>query len=275
MEGSPPPRWIPARRRGIQRPVLVLAAVFGLLIGLVLGALGGGGSILAVPVLVYLLDQPVPEAVLTSLLVVGSASAAGAATHMRSQTLPWGSILKFAGGGVPGALLGARLAHLSSDEVLLLGFAGVMLAAAGVMLGRGDEGPAAPGGDGEPKTSLAVATGFGVGLMTGLFGVGGGFLIVPAWTLLLGFEMRVAVGASLVVIVINAIAAVVGHLGQAEIDVAVVVSFTAAAALGAVAGERLGRRVSNPRLERMFALLVIGVAVYVFVQVIFLGGPVT
>jgi uncharacterized protein len=258
--------------------MVVLAAGFGIVIGLSLGLLGGGGSILAVPALVYALGQPVQQAVTTSLLVVGSASLAGAISHVRAGHVPWRTGVLFGLAGVGGSFLGALVNHRLDQRLLLAAFAGFMVVTAVAMLRRAGASDRRAGAAGptDPWRRLPVllATGFGVGAVTGLFGVGGGFIIVPALVVLLRFPMPVAVGTSLVVIAINSATGFLAHLGFGAIDPRVAVPFAAGGLAGAVAGQRLSARIPADRLTKAFAYLILAVAGFVAVQVLVMGGPV-
>lgn len=256
---------------------MVLAAAFGVAIGVSLGMLGGGGSILAVPVLVYGLGQPVRDAVPTSLLVVGGSAMAGALSHLRSGRVPWRSASLFGVAGIAGSFGGAWVNHRLREDLLLIGFSILMLVAAAAMLrkrGERDETAAATSCENawRERPLMVVAVGLGVGALTGLFGVGGGFILVPAWTLAMGCPVQVSVGASLFVIVLNSGGALLSHMGSGSIDVTVALPFTAAAVVGAVVGERLAARVAGDRLSRWFAYLVVAVAVFVLAQVLVLDG---
>ena len=257
----------------------LLASPLGLLIGVALGALGGGGSVLAVPVLVYVAGQSPQAAITTSLLVVGVTAIGGLASRRRTGTVRVRAGALFGLAGVGGSVLGARLHLLLPPTVLLAAFATLMLVAAVMMLRR-DPGahahPPTPGStDGSGATAVRVerrrgtalrvlAAGTVVGLLTGLLGVGGGFVIVPALVLVLGFPMPPAVGTSLLVIAINAATALTTQLaGGAHVDWPVAIPFTMAAAIGVVVGSRIARRVPAGRLQQAFAVLLIVVALFV------------
>ncbi len=167
-------------------PQLLLEVVLGFGIGLSLGLLGGGGSILTVPALVYLVGQTPHVALETSLAIVGANSALGASFHRAQGTLNWRVALLFGGTGMVTAYLAANLSHLFPAAVLLVTFAVLMLIVAGVMLT-----PRANTSDAQrPRPAwVSIASGADVGLMTGLLGVGGGFLIVPALVMLVGLPM--------------------------------------------------------------------------------------
>jgi len=209
----------------------LLALPFGLGIGLLLGLVGGGGSILAVPALVYVLGQPVKEATTESLLVVGAAALAGAADHARIGRVQIRTALAFGAAGAAGTIPGTALNRLISGPALLLGFAVLLLAAAAAMLLRRND-PV----EQRSKLSLArvAAVGLATGVLTGFFGVGGGFVIVPALVLLLGLPLTLAVGTSLLVITPTSAAALAAHLASGTVDWAIALTFTAGAIAGAL-----------------------------------------
>jgi uncharacterized protein len=265
---------------------LALAVVAGALIGLSLGALGGGGSILAVPVLVYLLDQSATQATTGSLVVVGVTSLIGAATAHRSGNVLLGPGVAFGAVAIGGAAVGAKAAAHVADDVLLAAFAALMLLVGGLMAWRqrrhtrgGVTSGARPTLDDPvisisptfvcncPRALKVVVTATAVGLLTGFLGVGGGFLVVPAMLLALSLPMQYAAGTSLVVITITSAAALAVRAGAgASPDWPVVLTLTAASALAAVLGARLADRLETNRLQGAFTVLVLGVAVYTAVQ---------
>ncbi len=304
--------------------MLAVAIPVGLLIGLSLGALGGGGSILTVPALVYLLHQAPHAATTGSLLIVGITAGAGMIAHLRAGRVRLGPGIAFGVLGVAGSYAGTRLSASIRPDLLLSLFAGLMLAAAAAMLRRrgaaGRHVPAAeaqhappeaavpddldasssrtrtvtasssrtrtvtaslhtpvtavraparsmarrrPGGTAARQGLKIVAAATAVGLLTGFFGVGGGFVIVPALVLALGFEMPVAVGTSLLVIAINSAAALTARLGgHVHLAWPLLGVFTAAALAGALAGNRVASRLDPSRLTAAFAVLLIAVASY-------------
>lgn len=245
----------------------MLAALLGALaIGLSLGLLGSGGSILTVPVLHYLLGQPEKLAIGGSLLVVGLIAAAACIPYARSRQVDWHNVLWFGVPGMAGAWAGATLAHWVPGPVQLALFAGVMLVAAWRML----RGGVVEHGDGEPRRAAVVAGGVGVGALSGLVGVGGGFLIVPALVLLARVPMASAVGTSLAVITLNAFTAFAKYLGVLEeqslsLDWKILLTVAAVGALGSYAGNRLGRRLPQAALRRLFGgfLVVMGIVIAV------------
>jgi uncharacterized membrane protein YfcA len=247
--------------------MLSIAVPAGLLIGVLLGALGGGGSILTVPVLVYLLHQDPHAAMAGSLLIVGITAAAGTIAHRRAGRVRLAPGIAFAVLGVAGSFAGTRLSASVPPDLLLTLFAGLLLAAAAAMLRR-RPGTARrrehAGGSTTGRRILKItAAATGVGLLTGFFGVGGGFVIVPALVLVLGFDMPAAVGTSLLVIAINSAAALAARLGgQVSLDWALLTVFTAAALAGVLAGHRVASRVDPSRLSAAFTVLLIAVAGY-------------
>jgi uncharacterized membrane protein YfcA len=296
--------------------LLAIAIPAGLMIGLSLGALGGGGSILTVPVLVYLLHQAPHAATAGSLLIVGITATAGMIAHQRAGRVRLAPGTAFGVLGVAGSWAGTRLSSSIRPDLLLSLFAGLMLVAAVAMLRRrrrvaGQPVPAAASPPATPaaappddlgaaplRGSAATATldkpaaalrvparsipwrrhggtaavrqglkivvaATGVGLLTGFFGVGGGFVIVPALVLALGFEMPVAVGTSLLVIAINSTAALAARIGShVHLAWPLLGVFTLAALAGALAGNRVASRVDASRLTTAFTILLIAVAAY-------------
>jgi uncharacterized membrane protein YfcA len=252
----------------------MLAAIgFGLLIGAALGLLGGGGSILAVPALVYGVGESVPHAVTASLFVVGVTSGVGALPRARAGQVRWPVAAVFGFAGVGTAFAGTAVNHLMSSRVLLITFAVLMVAVAARMLWGHVESRgacAAPDGSVNWKGCLpkAIGAGAAVGFVTGLLGVGGGFIIVPALALLLGLEIPLAIGTSLVVIVINSAAGLAAHLQRTSIDWRIAAGFAGAAIVAALLASRFGSRVDPGRLRRWFAWLIISVAVFVAAEAI-------
>lgn len=241
---------------------LALGLVLCLGIGLSLGLLGGGGSIITVPVLVYALQVPPREAVAMSLAVVGVTSLIGAALHHRRGAVRIPQAALFAGAGVVSSFLGARLTYLVSPEVLLLSFAALMLAVGIRMAVTGSR----PEGERRPARPVQVVlAGLAVGLLTGFLGVGGGFLVVPALVLFAGLDMREAVGTSLLVIAINAAAGLAGHLAHGGFHLPLALLVTALAAAGTLLGTHFSHRVSPVALRRGFSIFVVAVAVFLVV----------
>ena len=244
-------------------PHVLLALALSGLIGVSLGLLGGGGSILAVPVLVYVARLDVHAAIGASLAVVGATALVGGIVHARQGRADLRAAAVFGGAGMLGAPLGAQATHLVAARALLLLFAGLMLVVGSLMLrGRAT----LPHERARPHPTLVPAVGFGVGLLTGFLGVGGGFLIVPALTLLAGLPIHRAIGSSLLVIAANSAAGVVGHLRQGEMPLGLTAALTVAAIAGALAGVRAGASVEPARLRRAFAVFVLLVGVFLLVK---------
>ncbi|MER8155861.1 sulfite exporter TauE/SafE family protein [Streptomyces sp. NPDC094472] len=246
---------------------LILALSAGAVVGLALGALGGGGSVLAVPALIYLLGFTPAAATTASLLIVTATSLTALYAHARAGHVRWWAGAAFAAAGIlPAALAGAAAARLP-QAALTTAFAVVAALTAARMLR-----PAAPGtgtGDRQVYPGRAAGTGAGLGVLTGLLGVGGGFLAVPALVTVLAFEMRSAVGTSLLVITVNSLASLVTRSdAAASLDWAVVGPFTGAAILGAWDGKRLAGKVSGPRLQQTFAIALLAVAAFMLVDVL-------
>jgi uncharacterized membrane protein YfcA len=258
----------------------LLAIVLGLAIGTVVGAVGGGGAILALPVFVYVLGQGVSSASTASLIVVTLGASVGASVHARHGHVCWRVAVAFAVPAAVGAYVGTVANSKVSPAALILAFVPVMLAAAAatyMRLGHRDGGEAEPLRPCPPLDLPRLgASGLVVGAMTGFFGVGGGFLIVPALTSLLGLPMRRGIATSLVVIGLTGLAALAIHLARgAEPDWRLTAVLSGATALGALWGSTIGNRMSQESLARAFALVVAVLAALLFIDVTVLGGPPT
>lgn len=252
----------------------LLASPLGFLIGVSLGALGGGGSILAVPALVYAAGQSASRATTTSLVLVGITSIIGMIPHWRAGRVRVVAGVLFGLAGVGGSLLGSSLNSSVDADVLLLAFSGLMLVAAGAMWRRTRAAPTSaidpatvddrPRSRGDIATTAAkvLVAGTVVGFLTGFFGVGGGFVIVPAMVLALGFAMPEAVGTSLLVITINSAVALSTRLEAGSIEWGTVIPFTVASLLGVVVGSRLSSTRDPRQLQRWFVALLVAVAFY-------------
>jgi hypothetical protein len=244
--------------------MIALAVALAVLIGVTLGLLGGGGSILAVPLLVYVAGMDAKEAIATSLLVVGVTSAVALVPHARAGRVRWRTGLLFGAAGMVGAYVGGRLAEFVSGQVLLAAFALMMLATAAAMI-RGRRSPDRPAHT-EVPVARVLLDGVVVGLVTGLVGAGGGFLIVPALVLLGGVPMPVAVGTSLLVIAMKSFAGLAGYLASVTIDWPVALMVTAAAVVGSLVGSRLTGVVHPETLRKAFGWFVVAMGVLVLVQ---------
>lgn len=238
----------------------------GLIIGLMLGLTGGGGSILTVPLLVYVVGLDVKVAIATSLLVVGLAGLAGVLAQSRAGNVYWRTGLIFGMGGMAGAYSGGHAAIFFADAVLLLLFAGVMIASGTFMLRK-----KAPSAEIAPVTPLrrnwfrVVGDGFVVGIVTGLVGAGGGFLIVPALALLGGLPMHAAVGTSLLVISMKCFAGLAGYVTHVPIDVTSATVVSAFAIAGTMLGSRLSHAISGEQLRFGFGVFVLVIAAILIV----------
>lgn len=247
-----------------------LSAWLGALaIGLALGLLGSGGSILTVPVLAYLVGQDEKTAIAGSLFVVGMVASGGALQYAWRRTVDWRSVLLFGLPGMAGTYLGAWLGGAVSGTLQITVFAGVMLMAAALMLK-----PPALGGEhtSQHRAGWKISLdGLGVGVLTGFVGVGGGFLIVPALVLLGGLPMHVAVGTSLTIIALKSFTGfvkyldVLGELGL-EIDWPVLLTVSAIGILGSFAGRKIGKRISQDQLRRLFAVFVVLIAFWILAR---------
>jgi len=243
---------------------LLLPAVLGSAVGLSLGVLGGGGSMLTVPLLVYALRFSAGEAITTSLLIVGATAFMGAWFHHRQGNLRVTVALTFGGVGIVAAYGGSKLSKRFDESLLLTLFALIMLAAAGAMW-RGKSHLEKAKSE-RAALHKVILSGIGVGFLTGFLGVGGGFLIVPALVLFAGLPMKQAVGTSLLTIALNCAAGFAGHVQNLDVNWTVTVIFTAGAIGGSFAGERLARRLSAARLQKAFAVFIALVAVFLLVR---------
>ena len=262
-----------------------LGAVLGLVVGITMGLLGGGGSILTVPIFVYVLGIAPKSAIAMSLASVGATSAIGAASHWRQGSVDLRVAGIFGGFAMVAAFAGARIARHIPETVQLVLFGVIVLTAAVLMLRNAartpdeplpappaapdeallDESPVAPMVP--PAKALRwgwiAVQGLGVGLLTAIIGVGGGFIIVPALVLIGGLSMRQAVGTSLLVITMNAASGFAGYVGQVPIDWPVVGLFAGAAGVGILGGSKFSQHVPQRVLKQGFAVLLLVVGAYV------------
>jgi uncharacterized protein len=239
-----------------------------LAIGLSLGLLGSGGSILTVPVLVYLAGQDEKVAIAGSLFAVGSIALAGSLQHLGSGRIDWKSVLTFGVPGIAGTYAGAALSRWIPGIAQLVLFALVMFVAAWLML----RPPSLDAGARRQRAAWKAAVdGFGVGILTGLVGVGGGFLIVPALVLLGGLPMHAAVATSLVIIAMKSFGGFLKYLQVLDaqslsLDWQVLGLVTAVGIAGSFIGKRLGTHVPQHTLRKVFAWFVVAMAVYIIAR---------
>jgi hypothetical protein len=245
---------------------LVLSLVLSSVIGFSLGLFGGGGSILAVPVLVYVTRVAPAAAVGMSLAIVGTTSLTATFSHYRQGHVRLGVAALFGGAGVPAAFLAAGTTHLVSGRVLMIAFAALMVVVGSWMFASSRKAESTEHGESRPRTVYALVAGAAVGGITGFLGVGGGFLVVPALVAFTGLRMREAIGTSLLVIAINSGAGFLGHVTGDHLDLGLAAAMTVFAVLGALVGERVARAASPERLRRGFAWFVIAIGVAVAVS---------
>lgn len=247
--------------------LVIIALSLALLVGASLGLLGGGGSILTVPILTYVLGMEPREAIASSLFIVGATSAVGMIGHARAGRVRWKTGTVFGVAGMAGAFAGGILGGFIPGAVLMILFALMMVATSTAMIrGRKNvkQDPA------KQEQGLPVARvlfdGFAVGIVTGLVGAGGGFLIVPALTLLGGLPMASAVGTSLLVITMKSFAGLGGYLFSTQLNWPIVLAFTAVAIAGSFLGVRLSGIVPEKTLRKGFGWFVLVMGAFVLAQ---------
>ncbi|MHA7273919.1 MULTISPECIES: sulfite exporter TauE/SafE family protein [unclassified Arthrobacter] len=247
---------------------LVLVLALSVVIGLSLGVLGGGGSILTVPILVYVAGFEAKEAIAASLFVVGVTSAVSVISHARGGRVMWRTGLIFGAAGMVGAFAGGLLGGQIPGQILLIAFALMMVATSVAML-RGRKKKSTDSGEPvkhELPIGRVLLDGAVVGLVTGLVGAGGGFLVVPALALLGGLPMSIAVGTSLVVIAMKSFAGLAGYLTTVQIDWGITLAVTAAAVVGTLIGSRLAGRIPEVALRKAFGWFVLAMGTFVLIQ---------
>ena len=236
--------------------MIPLTIALAVLVGVSLGLLGGGGSILTVPLLAYVAGMDAKPAIATSLLVVGVTSSIAAITHARAGRVRWPVAVVFGLAAMAGAYTGGRLARLIPGTVLLIAFAVIMFVAGTAML-RGRKDTSVLEGHQRLPILKITALGLAVGVISGLVGAGGGFLLVPALALLAGLPMPLAVGTSRVIIAMQSFAGFAGHLATEHIDWKLAGLVTAAAVLGALIGGRLVAFINPATLRKLFGWFVL------------------
>jgi len=247
---------------------LLLVLALSVVIGLSLGVLVGGGSILTVPILVYVAGFEAKEAIAASLFVVGVTSAVSVLSHARGGRVRWRTGLIFGAAGMAGAFVGGLLGGHIPGQILLIAFA-VMMVATSVAMLRGrkkkNNDRAAPVRH-ELPLGRVLLDGAVVGLITGMVGAGGGFLVVPALALLGGLPMSVAVGTSLVVIAMKSFAGLAGYLTAVQLDWGITLGVTAAAIAGSLIGAKLAGRIPEAALRKAFGCFVLAMGTFVLIQ---------
>jgi uncharacterized membrane protein YfcA len=249
-------------------PNELLGVALGFVVGIVLGLLGGGGSILAVPIFLYVFRVDPKPAIAMSLAVVGMSAFVGFLGHWRQGSVNLRIGLPFGAVAMGAAFLTARVSDRVPESVQLALFAVFAFSAAVVMLVdslRPAKGRATAGGQPHFTPVLAVEA-IGVGALTALIGAGGGFVIVPALVYLAGVPVREAIGSSLLIITLNALSGFAGYIGEVPIDWRLVGIFTGVAAVGALLGSRLNRHVPQVRIKQAFALLILTLGGYLVLR---------
>ena len=247
---------------------VTLVLALSVAIGLSLGVLGGGGSILTVPILVYVAGFEAKEAIAASLFVVGVTSAVSVISHARGGRVRWRTGLIFGVAGMAGAFVGGMLGGHIPGQILLIAFA-IMMVATSVAMLRGRKRKNDDGGapvKHELPLGRVLLDGAVVGLITGLVGAGGGFLVVPALALLGGLPMSVAVGTSLVVIAMKSFAGLAGYLTTVHLDWGLTLAVTAAAIVGTLVGSKLAGRIPETALRKAFGWFVLAMGTFVLTQ---------
>lgn len=246
-----------------------LGALSGVVVGLSLGLVGGGGSILAVPLLVHVVGVPMPHlAIGTSAVAVAVNAAASLANHARAGTVRWPCASVFAAAGVVGALGGARLGKMVPGEALLAAFAVMMLLVAALMLRRREPAEARRVRLNRQNAPALAGAGLGVGALSGFFGIGGGFLIVPGLVVATGMPMLQAVGTSLVAVTAFGLTTAGSYAASGLVDWRLAAAFVAGGVVGSLAGARAAIALSRRRglLTRVFAGVIIVVAAYMLAR---------
>jgi len=244
---------------------LALALLMGSLVGLVLGIFGSGGSVLAVPILVYVLGLEVKSAIAMSLVIVGLTALTGAVQQWRQKTFCLKAALFFSGVGIFGAYGGSWLAMKVSSLLQLLIFGFIMVVAAIATLLKKEPDMEQGHDECYMRPDLATGLGAGVGVLTGFLGVGGGFLIVPALNSVGNLKLRLAIGTSLFIIAVNCAAGVVGYLGKVDFHWSLTITFVIFSALASLLGVRLARKLPVRILRKAFSIfiLILGIGLIV------------
>lgn len=250
-----------------------LSLILAIFVGLSLGLIGGGGSILAVPILRYVVGVGAKEAIAMSLFIVGIVSIIGLIPHWRKGNVNLPVALSFIPPAMIGAFFGAKITRLPfiNDTIQLVSFGVIMLLASVFMIIKSNnsslEIPEKTVGKNKltKRIFFTLIQGFGVGVLTGFVGVGGGFLIIPALVLVGGIPMKEAVGTSLLIIATNSASAFMGYWNQVSLDWGVMIAFAIASSLGIILGANIGQRFEAKLLQKAFGYFVLAVAVFVLI----------
>lgn len=244
--------------------MILLGLALAALIGISLGLLGGGGSVLTVPILVYILGFEAKTAIAMSLPIVGTTSLVGAASHWRAGRVQLRTALWFGVFAMGGSFLSARFLSPQVSGGFQLALLAIVMLAAAISMFRSARRPAGADAPRRPAAlSMLVPVAFGVGILTGLVGIGGGFLIVPALVLLAGVPMKEAIGTSLVVIAMNTFAGYFGYAGHTPIPWVFLAEFTAVAIAGILGGAKLVKYVSQAQLKQGFAVFLLCIGAFI------------
>lgn len=246
--------------------MLILSYFLAIVVGLSLGLLGGGGGILAVPVLVYGAGQDPKIAVVMSFVIVGGASLLALWPHLRARHVRFRVALIFAPAAVLGTLGGVRLAAMITGRVQLLIFATIMLLAAFSMFTSPPHQPESSSPQGPWQRALLPLLGLAIGIISGLVGVGGGFLTVPALVVLARLPMRQAVGTSLLIIALQSLAGYVGNIGRIAVPWPFLSGFLLCATTGIWFGSALNKRVPQQALKKAFAFFLVCMGVFLLLK---------
>lgn len=254
----------------------ILGHILAVGIGISLGLIGGGGSVLALPTLVYVMGIEPKSAVAMTLVIVGTVSLIGVIPHWKQGNVNLKTAFIFGSATMLGAFAGAKIANLPfiTGTLQMLLFAVMMLLASGLMIRRGAKSTAKQPDISEIYTKpickycwlWLVSEGLGVGILTGLVGVGGGFAIIPALVILGNIPMKQAIGTSLVIIAANAVSGFLGYWGEVSLDWNIITSFIIAASIGTVLGAYLSQYVDGKKLQKYFGYFLLGVAALILFQ---------